>query len=127
MKDAIRRRGENISSYEVEVEVLSHKDVDEVAAVAVMNPDLEEEVAEQEVKIVVVPVERRALDPQELIEYLIPRMPRHMVPRYVEIVSELPRSASFKVKKGELRQAGVTATTWDREKAGIKLRREKFA
>jgi crotonobetaine/carnitine-CoA ligase len=50
-----------------------------------------------------------------------------MVPRYVEIVSELPRTPSFKIKKAELREAGVTAGTWDREKAGIKLRRETFA
>ena len=107
--------------------MLSHEDVAEVAAVGVANPDLDEEFSEQEVKIVVVPVEGRTVDPRELIEYLIPRMPRHMVPRYVEIVSELPRSPSFKVKKGELRDAGVSARTWDREKAGIKLRRESFA
>jgi carnitine-CoA ligase len=127
VKDAIRRRGENISSYEVEVEVLSHEDVEEVAAVGVTNPDLDEEVAEQEVKIVVVPVQGRSVDPKALIEYLVPRMPRHMVPRYVEVVSELPRSPSFKIKKAELRQAGVTSYTWDREKAGIKLKRESFA
>jgi crotonobetaine/carnitine-CoA ligase len=127
VKDAIRRRGENISSYEVEVEVLSHEAVDQVAAVGVANPDVDEDASEQEVKVVVVPVEGRTIDPRELIEYLIPRMPRHMVPRYVEVVAELPRTPSFKVKKGELRDAGVTPATWDREQAGIKLRRESFA
>lgn len=80
VKDAIRRRGENISSYEVEVEVLSHDDVDQAAAVGVANPDVDEEASEQEVKIVVVPVEGRTIDPLELTEYLIPRMPRHMFP-----------------------------------------------
>lgn len=127
VKDAIRRRGENISSYEVEVEVLSHEAVDQVAAVGITNPDVDEEASEQEVKVVVVPVQDRTVDPLELIEYLIPRMPRHMVPRYVEVVSELPRTPSFKIKKAELREAGVTESTWDREKAGIKLRRESFA
>jgi carnitine-CoA ligase len=127
VKDAIRRRGENISSYEVEVEVLSHEDVDQAAAVGVTNPDLEEEASEQEVKVVVVPVAGRTIDPRELVEYLIPRMPRHMVPRYIEVRSELPRTPSFKIMKAELRDAGVTPETWDREKAGIKLRRESFA
>jgi crotonobetaine/carnitine-CoA ligase len=127
VKDAIRRRGENISSYEVEVEVLSHPDVDQAAAVGIANPDLEEETSEQEVKVVLVPVEGREIDPRELTEYLIPRMPRHMVPRYIEVVPELPRTPSFKIKKAELREAGITPATWDREAAGIKLRRESFA
>jgi carnitine-CoA ligase len=125
-KDAIRRRGENISSYEVEAEVLSHEDVAEVAAVAVANPDVHEATSDQEVKIVVVPVKGRTIDPRELTEYLIPRMPRHMVPRYIEIADELPKSPSFKVQKAVLRDAGVTANTWDREAAGIRLKREQL-
>jgi crotonobetaine/carnitine-CoA ligase len=126
-KDAIRRRGENISSYEVEVEVLSHEDVDQVAAIAVPNPDLEGTAGDEEVKVVVVPVKGRTIDPVELIEYLIPRMPRHNVPRYIEIVDELPRTPSFKVKKAELRAAGITEQTWDRERAGVKLGRERLS
>jgi carnitine-CoA ligase len=126
-KDAIRRRGENISSYEVEAEVLSHADVDQVAAIAVPNPDMEESTGDEEVKVVIVPVPGRTIEPLELVEYLIPRMPRHMVPRFVEIVDELPRTPSFKVKKGDLRAAGITAETWDRERAGIKLRGERLS
>lgn len=126
-KDAIRRRGENISSYEVEAEVLSHADVDQVAAIAVPNPDMEESAGDEEVKVVIVPVPGRTIEPVELVEYLIPRMPRHMVPRFVEIVDELPRTPSFKVKKGDLRAAGITAETWDRERAGIKLRGERLS
>jgi crotonobetaine/carnitine-CoA ligase len=125
-KDAIRRRGENVSSYEVEVEVRSHPDVDQVAAVAVPNPDLDEASADEEIKVVVVPVAGRTIDPLELVAYLVPRMPRHMVPRFVEIAGELPMSPSFKVKKAELRAAGITAQTWDREQAGVKLRREQL-
>jgi crotonobetaine/carnitine-CoA ligase len=126
-KDAIRRRGENISSYEVESEVLSYPGVDQVAAIAVPNPDMEGTAGDEEVKIVVVPVKGTAIDPLELVEYLIPRMPRHMVPRFVEIADELPRSPSFKVKKADLRAAGITPTTWDRERAGVKLKRERIS
>jgi crotonobetaine/carnitine-CoA ligase len=127
VKDAIRRRGENISSYEVEAEVLSHAAVDQVAAVAVPAPGAAETSGDEEVKVVVVAAEGREVDPQELIEYLIPRMPRHMVPRFVEVVEELPRTPSFKIKKSDLREAGVTASTWDREATGIKLKREQLA
>jgi crotonobetaine/carnitine-CoA ligase len=124
-KDAIRRRGENISSYEVEAEVLSHPDVDQVAAIAVPNPDMEESAGDEEVKVVIVPVEGKTIDPLALSEYLVPRMPRHMVPRFVEIVDELPRTPSFKVKKADLRAAGITEHTWDREQAGLRLRAER--
>jgi crotonobetaine/carnitine-CoA ligase len=126
-KDAIRRRGENISSYEVESEVLSYPEVDQVAAIAVANPDMEDSAGDQEVKVVIVPVAGSEIDPAALTEYLVPRMPRHMVPRFIEIVDELPRTPSFKVKKADLRAAGITAQTWDREKAGVKLGREKLS
>ena len=124
VKDAIRRRGENISSFEVEAEVLSHPEVRDVAAVAVVNPDVHDEAGDEEVKIIVVLEDGSELDAAALTKYLIPRMPRYWVPRYVEFVSELPRTPSYKVKKAELRVAGVTPATWDREAAGIKLRRE---
>jgi len=125
-KDSIRRRGENISSYEVEAEVLTHPAVDQVAAIAVPNPDVEDAAGDEEVKIVVVPSKGSTVDPMELIEYLVPRIPRHMVPRFIEVVEELPRSPSFKVMKASLREAGVTPSTWDREKAGVKLKRESL-
>jgi crotonobetaine/carnitine-CoA ligase len=126
-KDAIRRRGENISSYEVEAEILSYPDVDQVAAVAVDNPDVDHSAGDQEVKVVIVAVEGRTIDPLALVEYLVPRMPRHMVPRFIEFADALPRTDSFKVKKKELREAGITAATWDREKAGVRLKRETLA
>jgi crotonobetaine/carnitine-CoA ligase len=126
-KDAIRRRGENISSYEVEAEVISHPDVDQATAVAVPNPDIDAGSAEEEIKIVVVPVEGRRIDPPALIEYLVPRMPRYMIPRFVEVVAELPMSPSFKVKKAELRAAGITSRTWDRQTTGIRLKREQLS
>jgi carnitine-CoA ligase len=124
MKDVIRRRGENISSFEVEAEVLSHPLVKDAAAVAVQNPSVDESVSDEEVKIVVVLEEGATLDPVELVEYLAKRMPRHWVPRFVEYTEALPRTESHKLKKAELREAGVTPETWDREQAGIVYRRE---
>ncbi len=124
IKDVIRRRGENISSFEVETEVLSHPLVKDVAAVAVKNPDLDEAAGDEEVKVVCVLEEGATLDPAELIEYLTARMPAYWVPRFVEYVTELPRTESHKLKKNELRDAGITPDTWDRDRAGIKLKRE---
>ena len=124
IKDVIRRRGENISSFEVETEVLSHPLVKDAAAIAVKNPDLDEAAGDEEVKVAVVLEEGATLDPAELIDYLAGRMPAYWVPRFVEYLPELPRTESHKLKKTDLREAGVTPDTWDRERAGIKLSRE---
>ncbi len=121
MKDAIRRRGENISSFEVEAEVTSFPLVQEAAAVAVPS-----ELGEDEVLVAVVPQPGGGFDPKALVEYLIPRMPHFMVPRYVRVMDELPKTPTQKVQKHLIRSDGVTADTWDREKAGIALRRQKI-
>ena len=124
IKDVIRRRGVNISSYEVEAEISAHPLVQQVAAVAVKNPDLEEAAGDEEVKVAIVLEPGAEFDPAELIDFLSTRVPRHWIPRFVEVVSELPRTESHKIKKADLREAGVTPETWDREKAGIKFKRE---
>jgi crotonobetaine/carnitine-CoA ligase len=121
MKDAIRRRGENISSFEVEAEVTSFPLVQEAAAVAVPS-----ELGEDEVLVVVVPQPGGGFDPKALVEYLIPRMPHFMVPRYVRVMDALPKTPTQKVQKHLIRSDGVTADTWDREKAGIAVRRQKI-
>jgi crotonobetaine/carnitine-CoA ligase len=111
LKDAIRRRGENISSFEVEAIVNQHPGVQECAAVAVPS-----ELGEDEIKILVVSAGDDALDPAELLEFLEPRMPKFMLPRYVEVVPALPKTdATFRTRKVELRDAGLTPATWDRE------------
>jgi crotonobetaine/carnitine-CoA ligase len=111
IKDAIRRRGENISSFEVEALVNQHPDVQECAAVAVPS-----ELGEDEIKVVVVAAGDGSVDPAELLAFLEPRMPKFMLPRYVEVIAGLPKTdATFRTRKVELRDAGVTATTWDRE------------
>lgn len=119
-KDAIRRRGENISSWEVEQVIGSHPAVLDVAVIAVSS-----EMAEDEVTACIVLREGQALAPSELVEFCNGRMAHYMVPRYVEFLSDLPRTVSEKVQKRELR-ANVEArfaTLWDREKAGIRLSR----
>ena len=127
LKDAIRRRGENISSFEVEAEIVTHPLVREAAVVAVRNPDVDAQTADEEVKTVVVLEEGAELDPVELVDYLAARMPRHWVPRFVEFADALPRTESHKIKKGELRDAGITEATWDRERAGIRYKREALS
>lgn len=117
MKDALRRRGENISSFEVEGGIAQHPAVAEVAVIGVPA-----EVGEDEVKAVIVAKPDEELTPEGLIEFLIPRMPRFMIPRYIEVVDSLPKTdATFRVRKVELRENAINDRTWDREAAGIKL------
>lgn len=121
MKDAIRRRGENISSFEVECEVIAHPSVRECAVVAVPN-----ETAEDDVLVVVATVPGHTLDPAELLTFLQPRLAHFMLPRYIRVLSDLPRTPTQKVEKHVLRSAGVTPDTWDREQAGVRIKREKI-
>jgi len=122
IKDAIRRRGENISSFEVEAEICAHPSVREAAVVAVAS-----ELSEDEVLAVVAPVAGATIDPVALIEFLRPRMAHFMIPRYLRVMDELPKTPTQKVQKNLLREAGVTADTWDREKAGVVIKRDKLA
>ncbi len=117
LKDAIRRRGENISSFEVEGYVNDHPDVTESAAIGVPS-----ELGEDEVKVLVVLKPESELTAEGLLEVLIPKMPRFMVPRYVEFVDALPKTeATSRTQKVKLRDNALNENTWDREKSGIKL------
>lgn len=107
-KDAIRRRGENISSMEVESHVNAHPSVLESAVIAVPS-----EWGEDEVKAVVVLQTDASLAADELHEFLRGIMPKFMVPRYIEFVDALPKTPTEKVRKVALREAGVTSATWD--------------
>jgi crotonobetaine/carnitine-CoA ligase len=119
IKDAIRRRGENISSFEVEACVNAHPAVAESAAVAVPS-----ELGEDDLKVVVVLCPGEQLDPAALIQWIIPRMPRFMIPRYVEFADEIPKTdATLRTQKMKLRVNPINPNTWDREKAGIVLPR----
>ena len=113
LRDTIRRRGENISSFEVETLVTEHPSVRECAAIGVPAP-----LGEDDVFVAVIVDDASAFEPAELLAFLESRMPRFMLPRYVEVVDDLPRTeASMRVRKHELRNQGVTAATWDREAA----------
>jgi crotonobetaine/carnitine-CoA ligase len=120
LKDAIRRRGENISSYEIEIELLSHPAVREAAAIPVPS-----EFSEDEVLVVLAAAKGDSIEPEDIIRHLEPRVARHMIPRYIRIIDELPKTPTAKVEKHVLRAEGVTSDTWDRERAGISIRREQ--
>ncbi len=107
IRHAIRRRGESISSGELEAVVSGHPAVAEVCALGVPSP-----LGEEDVKVVVVPVEGEGVGPAELRTWCEGRMAAFMVPRYVEVVAELPRAETGKVMKEELRGVG---SAWDAE------------
>lgn len=117
-KDAIRRRGENISAYEIESVVNQHASVLESAAIAVPS-----ELGEDDVKIVVVLKPGTELRPEELIRFCEPRMAYFMVPRYVEFREALPKNPSQRIEKYKLRAERITEFTWDRVQNGFALQR----
>lgn len=108
-KDCIRRRGENISSWELESVVGGFEDVLEAAAYGVPS-----ELGEDEVMIAVVVRPGRSLDLDALFAYCEQRLARFAVPRYLRVVDELPKTPSQRVQKFALRETGVTADTFDR-------------
>jgi crotonobetaine/carnitine-CoA ligase len=122
VKDALRRRGENISSFEVESVVRSHPAVADCAVVAVRA---EHEAGEDEVKACIVFREGATATFEELSAWCDQRMPAFMVPRYMEVFQHLPQTPTEKVRKKELREAGITPATWDRVGAGYVLDSEK--
>jgi crotonobetaine/carnitine-CoA ligase len=112
LKDTIRRRGENISSMEVEGVLSQFPAVLECAVFPVKSAHTEEEVM-----AAVVPRPGQTVSPWALIQFLEPRMAHFMVPRYIAVVTELPKTPTGKVRKHVLREAGVTPGTWDRNAA----------
>jgi crotonobetaine/carnitine-CoA ligase len=109
-KDAIRRRGENISSWEIESIVVTHPAVAECAAFGVPSV-----LSEEDVMAVITLVEGAEVDMTDLAAFCAERMPRYMVPRYWDLVDTLPRTQTGKVEKFRLRAAGAGPGTWDRE------------
>ena len=117
-KDAIRRRGENISAFEVEMVVNEHPAVLESAVFAVPS-----EVGEDDVMVALVLQPGHGLVPEELLHHCEGRLAYFAIPRYIDIRSELPKTPTHRVEKYRLRQQGITPATWDREKAGYQLQR----
>ena len=117
-KEAIRRRGENISVHEVEQVLNSHNAILEVAVIGVPS-----ELGEEEVKACIVLKPREKLEPEELMKFCEERLAYFMIPRYVEFKEDLPRTPTGKVEKYKLKEECIISRTWDREKAGYKLKR----
>ena len=118
MKDSIRRRGENISTWEIESTVNSHPLVQESAAYGVAS-----ELTEHEVMVSVVLRDGVELSPEELLDFCQTRMAHFAVPRYVRFARDLPKNHAERVQKFMLRDLGVTAETWDRDEHGYRVRR----
>jgi len=118
MKDSIRRRGENVSSWEVEQVILRHP-----AVVACAIYPLPSEMGEDEVAAAIQLEPRQSLEPVEILRHCEGQIAYFAIPRFVRFVSRMPLTENGKVKKGALRETGVTPDTWDREAAGYRLRR----
>lgn len=119
-KDSMRRRGENISAFEVETIIAGHPAVAEVAVFAVDASTLEDEVA-----ATVVLKDNRSLSESELVAFCAANMAHYMVPRFIAFLGELPKTPSQKVEKYRLRadaQANLQAM-WDREREEVPLKR----
>jgi crotonobetaine/carnitine-CoA ligase len=113
VKDSLRRRGENISSVEVETVVRGHRSVLEAAVVGVPS-----DLGEDDIFLFVTVRPDCSLDYPELLDFCGTRMPYFSVPRYVEILGELPKTIIGRVRKDILRARGVGPATWDRESHG---------
>lgn len=117
-KDAIRRRGENISSWEVEQALNDHPSIEETAVVGVPS-----ELTEEEVLAVVKVKEGLEVAPEAILDHAQERLPHFAVPRYVRFVSELPKNPQQRIQKFLLREQGITPDTWDRESIGYVVTR----
>jgi crotonobetaine/carnitine-CoA ligase len=118
LKDALRRRGENVSSVEVEATVMGHPAVLEAAAVAIPS-----ELGEDDILVVVTLRPHATLDFVELLDFCSARMPYFCVPRYLEVLDEIPKNVIGRVRKDMLRSRGLGSGAWDREAHGYVLSR----
>jgi crotonobetaine/carnitine-CoA ligase len=112
--DYLRRRGENIASFEVEKILMGHGSLADVAVHAVPS-----QLTEDDLKVTATLVEGATLSEEDLFRWCVEQLPYFALPRYIEFRRELPRSPVGRVLKRELREEGVTPTTWDQEKSGI--------
>ena len=117
-KDSLRRRGENVSSVEVEQTVMGHPAVAEAAAVAIPS-----DLGEDDILVVVTLRDGATVDFTELLDFCSARMPYFCVPRYLETVDEIPKNVIGRVRKDVLRSRGLGPGAWDREAHGYVLTR----
>lgn len=119
-KDAVRRRGENVSSVQLEAAIVAHPKIAEAAIVAVPS-----EMTEDDIKVCIVLQSGETTSPEELFEFFSEKLPYFAVPRYVEVVDSLPKTATMRVQKHVLRAAGITPATWDLEALGLQASRDR--
>ncbi len=117
-KDSLRRRGENVSSVEVEQTVMGHPAVSEAAAIGVPS-----DLGEDDILVVVTLQDGATVDFAELLDFCSARMPYFCVPRYLEVADEIPKNVIGRVRKDVLRSRGLGADAWDREAHGYVLSR----
>ena len=118
VKDSLRRRGENVSSVEIETTVMDHPAVLEAAAVGIPS-----ELGEDDIFVVVTLAPGATLDHAELLDFCAVRMPYFCVPRYLEVLDEIPKNVIGRIRKDILRNRGLGAGAWDREAHGYMLTR----
>ncbi|HEY7053735.1 MAG TPA: AMP-binding protein [Mycobacterium sp.] len=116
LKDSLRRRGENVSSVEIESVVTQHHAVAEAAAVGV-----DSELGEDDILVIVTLRTAAMLDHAELLDFCADRMPYFCVPRYLEVVDEIPKNVIGRIRKDVLRARGLQSSAWDREAHGYML------
>ena len=119
-RDLIRYKGRSVSSMAVEQAVRAHPHVREVAAFGIATAALS---SEAEIMVVVVVEPDTEIDPAQLARFVNDNAPHYLVPRYIDVVSELPHTPTGKIQKFDLRARGVSATTWDREASHFHLER----
>jgi crotonobetaine/carnitine-CoA ligase len=117
-KDCLRRRGENISSFEMEKTLYGHPALRDVAVHAVPS-----DMGEDDVKVTAVLQDGSDLTEEALCRWVAERVPYFAIPRYIEFRADLPRNPVGRVLKYRLREDGVTPDTWDREAAGVTFER----
>ena len=118
VKDSLRRRGENVSSVEVETVVMSHPSVLEAAAIAVPS-----DLGEDDILVVLTLRPGAAMNFVELLDFCSARMPYFCVPRFIDTVEELPKNVIGRIRKDLLRARGLSAGAWDRESHGYVVSR----
>jgi crotonobetaine/carnitine-CoA ligase len=119
-KDAVRYKGRNISTFEVELAARRHPAIEDCAAFGIPSEEL---ASESELKLDVILKSGQSVQPRELAEFINDNAPYFFVPRYIELVDSLPYTPTNKIQKFKLRERGVTANTWDAQVEGFKPRR----
>ncbi|QEN16398.1 AMP-binding protein [Mycolicibacterium sp. ELW1] len=117
-KDSLRRRGENVSSIELEQAIAAHPSIAQAAVHAVPS-----DLSEDDVKVCLVLIDGCEIQPEELFEFFRKSMPYYAIPRYVEVLESLPTNANGRVQKFKLRERGVSEATLDFEELGLVVAR----